>query len=376
MLSDNQIICLNPFTWFEVTNEPVYLCCPAWLNKPIGNIITQSVQQIWNSGPAQEIRESILDGSFKHCERQNCPYLQSFSGPVQRIGDIQDKALQKAIQETLLILPYGPREINCAFDKSCNLACPTCRSQKIIEKESHISTIQHKLEEEALQEAHILHIAGSGDPFGSPYFRRWLGALKREDVPNLEELCLRTNGQLWTQKTWNNISRDIQELIKRADISIDAASAKTYSINRRGGSFEQLLENLKFISMLRRNGPLEWFGISMVVQENNFMEMPAFVQLGKRFCVDTIYFARLLNWGTFSQEEFERRAIHLPFHPRHSEFLELLRSDIFRDPLVNLGNLIEITGGNGARSSSFWSLQGLQSLVSTLRKCFPLRRSI
>jgi pyruvate-formate lyase-activating enzyme len=346
-LKDNQMVCTKPFTWLEVTGEQVYLCCPSWLSRPIGNIITQSVQQIWNGREAQKIRKSIFDGSFRYCNRQNCPFLQSTSGPVRKIKDIKEKAFQKVIQEMLLILPYGPREINCSFDKSCNLSCPTCRTQKIIEEESHILTIQDKLKKEALPDAHLLYITGSGDPFGSPYFRRWLQALKREDVPNLLNLHLHTNGQLLTPKAWNKISKGVQELIKSVDISIDAASAKTYSINRRGGSYERLLENLKFISMLRRNGPIKWLGISMVVQENNFMEMPAFVQLGKRFYVDTVYFSRLLDWGTFSQDEYEGRAIHLPSNPKHSKFLEVVRGEIFSDPIVNLGNLIEITGCNG-----------------------------
>ena len=44
--------------------------------------------------------------------------------------------------------------------------------------------------------------------------------------------------------------------IKHAHISVDAAHPDTYAINRRGGSFAKLLENLEFISSLRRNGPL------------------------------------------------------------------------------------------------------------------------
>lgn len=128
------------------------------------------------------------------------------------------------------------------------------------------------------------------------------------------------------------------------DISIDAASPETYAINRRGGSFEILLDNLEFVGMLRRSGPLSWVGISMVVQKNNFMEMPDFVRLGKRFGFDTVYFSQLVNWGTYGEEEFSDRAIHLPDHPRHRELVDLLKEEILSEPLVHLGNLTDTIG--------------------------------
>lgn len=348
MSETKQLFCSRPFKWFEVTqvNEPgeVYMCCPSWLGTSIGNLTYQSAEQVWNSKRSQEIRHSIHDGSFKYCNRSRCPFLQTLAKPVERAEEITDDDLRMVIEKKLVILPYGPREINCSYDRSCNLSCPTCRTAMIIERknERQIMEIQRKIHTEILREAHLLYITGSGDPFGSPFFRQWLQAMKRKDVPNLRELHLHTNAQLLTPRMWNTISPDIQQFVKSIEISIDAASSKTYAINRRGGSFEILLENLAFISTLRNNGPLQWVGISMVIQENNFMEMPDFVHLGKRFYFDTVYFSKLVDWGTFPKEEFNKRAIHLPAHARHSELVNLLKDGVFKEPLVCLGNLIEI----------------------------------
>ena len=350
MSKEKQLFCSKPFKWFEVSGwyEPkgdVFMCCPTWLDTPIGNLQNQSVEEIWNGEKAQEIRRSILDGSFRYCNRSRCPFLQSVSGPVEKVEDVQDKDLKLVIEEGLTILPYGPREINCGYDKSCNLSCPSCRTEIIVESKykRQILKIQGKIQDEAIKDAHLLYITGSGDPFGSPFFRKWLKTMRREDMPLLKNLHLHTNGQLWTPKMWGTISRDVRQLVKSTEISIDAASSETYSINRRGGSFERLLENLEFVSTLRRNGPLERVTISMVVQENNFLEMPDFVRLGQRFDFDTVYFSQLVNWGTFSEKEFTNRAIHLPTHPRHSEFVDLLKDEILYEKLVYLGNLIEIT---------------------------------
>jgi sulfatase maturation enzyme AslB (radical SAM superfamily) len=322
----------------------VFLCCPSWLDKPIGNLQHQSVEEIWNGAQAQEIRRSVLNGSLEYCNRSRCPFLQTVSGPVEDVTDvedIEDRDLRAAVKMGLAILPHGPREIICSYDKSCNLSCPSCRTEVITESENEqrILEIQNKIQNEALGDARLLYITGSGDPFGSPFYRKWLQTMNRADMPNLEEIRLHTNAQLLTPRMWGTIPQDIQQLVESVDISIDAATPETYAVNRRGGSFERLLKNLEYISTLRQSGPLGWVGISMVVQENNFMEMPDFVHLGRRFGFDTVYFSQLVNWGTFSEEEFSNRAIHLPTHPKHSEFVDLLEDGIFDEPLVHLGNL-------------------------------------
>ncbi len=347
-LNGKQLFCSKPFDWFEVTQlngrGGTYLCCPSWLNKSVGNLQNQSVDEIWNGEKAQAIRRSILDGSFKYCDYSRCAFLQTKSGPVQSIEEVTDEDLKTVINEQLTILPYGPKKIICTYDQSCNLSCPSCRETVIIETEGEqaILKIQEKLENEALKDADYLHITGSGDPFGSPYFRKWLQTMNREEMPNLQEIYLQTNGQLWTPRLWNTIAENVRQLIISADIGIDAATPETYAINRRGGTFEQLLKNLEFISSLRQNGPLRFLKMSMVVQANNFREMPDFVRLGHRFGADTIYFSQLVNWGTFSEEEFHRRAVHLPTHPLHFEFAQLLKDKVFKHPHVVLGNLTEI----------------------------------
>jgi MoaA/NifB/PqqE/SkfB family radical SAM enzyme len=269
--------------------------------------------------------------------------------PVHRVDDPD---LRRVIADKLTRLPRGPKKVICTYDQSCNLSCPSCRTEPIVERQhrGEILAIQDKLRSQALPDAEYLHITGSGDPFGSPYFRRWLQTMSRTEVPRLERLHLHTNGLLWTPRMWNTIPEEIRAVIKSAEISIDAATPGTYAINRRGGRFETLLENLEFIRTLRRHGPLDYAKISMVVQENNFQEMPGFVRLGQRLGFDAVYFGQLVNWGTFSDEEFRRRAVHLPGHPRHHEFVRLLQDPVFEGPIVDLGNLTAARRSGGRRT--------------------------
>lgn len=375
MTTNKKLFCSKPFTWFEVSQGTevdhkgdVYMCCPAWLETPIGNLKNQSVEEVWNGEKAQEIRRSILDGSFKYCSASRCPFLQTVSGPVQYLEDVEEQDLRRIIEDDLVVLPDGPKEINCSYDRSCNLSCPTCREGVIIEheNEAQILAIQNRLRKEALPNARFLYITGSGDPFGSPFFKKWLQTMDKAEMPSLDEIRLHSNAQLWTPSIWETIPVEVRPLIKSAEISIDAATSETYAINRRGGNFEKLLRNLEFISSLRQHGPLQSVTISMVVQENNFREMPDFVRLGQRFGFDVVYFSQLVNWGTFSEDEFTSRAIHLPSHPKHLEFAALLKDEIFNLPIVNLGNLTEIRNQPIANKSNFKIFKEAQKLIARL----------
>lgn len=345
----DRLFCSQPFTRFEVLGGggdrgEVFFCCQSWITKSIGNMTDQSVQAVWNGPAARAFRRSILDGSFKFCKADVCPYLQRIDGPVQRVKDVTDERLLEIIRKELTIVPFGPSDIICCFDQSCNLSCPTCRTRLIMET-AHgdaILDIQKRLENEALKDARLLYITGSGDPFGSPFFRQWLQTMKRSSMPKLERIHLHTNGLLWTKRIWESIPTETRALVKAATISIDAASPETYAINRRGGEFATLLERLGFIAELRAKGPLEYLEIHMTVQSNNYREMPDFVELGRRHGCDRVTFHQLLDWATFTPSEFMERAVQLPSHPEHTALLEMLNDERLEQPFVYLSNFTDL----------------------------------
>jgi pyruvate-formate lyase-activating enzyme len=344
-----RLFCSQPFLRYEILGGgadrgEVFPCCQSWLKKSFGNMSDKPVADVWNGRDAQEIRRSILDNSFRYCRGDVCPYLQRVDGPVQRVEDVTDERLLEIIQEEMTVLPFGPSDIICCFDQSCNLSCPTCRPRLIMETQhaDAIVDIQQRLESEALGDAKLLYITGSGDPFGSPFFRRWLQTMKPASMPNLECIHLHTNGLLWTERAWEGIPAETRALVRAATISVDAATPETYAENRRGGDFPTLLERLAFIADLRRNGPLDCLEIHMTVQVNNVREMPAFVELGRRHACDRVTFHQLLDWGSFTPEEFERRAIQQPTHPEHRTLLDMLADERLDDPLVYLSNLTDL----------------------------------
>lgn len=350
--------CRAPFEKVEVmANGDIYLCCPGWLKTSIGNLLQTPLLELWNGETARAIRESVLNGSFKYCDASMCPHLQALdSGTKPAIySPIESlKRPSSSYAETLAAgtVPKGPREIAVGFDLTCNLSCPSCRREPIIFRPGTTAWQQaDKMATDVIGAYPLLRrlkLAGNGDPFASRIYGRMLNALDSEKFPNLR-VTLHTNGLLFTPDRWKELQKG-QASIDTVEVSVDAASGETYALNRRGGSFETLVERLEFIGKLRAEKKLQRLLVSFIVQTNNFHEMREFVELGRRVHADTIIFSRLNDWGTFPHAVLTARSIHRADHPRHQELLTQLSDPVFDSRDVFLGNLSLLRSAKAASS--------------------------
>jgi pyruvate-formate lyase-activating enzyme len=325
--------CSKPFDYAEIgPGGKTHLCCPVMVPTDAGDASAPTFMDVWNSESAQAIRASILDGSYSHCVEALCPELQN--GTLPKRDDVIDPDHREIMATGRTVLERGPRQITLNYDQSCNLACPMCRTEKIIVKgktKEAIEKVQDWAIGDHLKDVVRMVITTSGDAFGSRIYNTFLREFDPSPYPNLRILIL-TNGLLLTSKTWDSICN---EIIDAVSISIDAATPETYTINR-GDDFAVLLENLEFVGKLRTTGELGHFGVHFTVQENNFAEMPAFVALAQSVHVDKVVFIQLVNGGTFSSEEYAQRSIHDPDHPKHAEFLKVLCDPSLGLPMVDL----------------------------------------
>tara|TARA_R100000700_G_C3178971_1_gene155045 strand:+ start:5530 stop:6468 length:939 start_codon:yes stop_codon:yes gene_type:complete len=202
------------------------------------------------------------------------------------------------------------------------------------EQRDKILALQDKLIDGAFSNSQRITITGSGDAFASPVFRKLLQNLKKEQAPDLGHILLLTNGLL-VNKYWHTLSDYAKENIKTISVSVDAACPETYAINRRGGDWEQLQDNLAFIKSLKVSSGIEHFCISMVVQENNFTQMKDFVLMGEFYGVNFVQFQiiepdfiRDLGYGDYLSE-WIGKAVHEKTHPRHQEFLDVIQDEFF-----------------------------------------------
>lgn len=335
-----ELVCTQPFEWFELHPDgSVFLCCPAWLKTAVGNLFNDSCEELWNGPVPQRLRRSVLDGSFRHCNRRRCPRLAAGKAPVMEPARIIDDEIAAAVRSAAIRLPYGPKILNLCHDRSCNLACPSCRPAPWQAADAELQRalrLNELLLAGPAAHAEELIVSGYGDPFAAPAYRQLLAGVGSASWPRLRRVYLHTNGQLWDAPTWAALP-GLHGLVRSAEISVDAACAATYAENRRGGDFDRLRRNLDFIAKLPVSVKL-----SFVVQANNVGEMNSFADLANHYGWSA-YFSQLVNWGTFSREEFRRRAVHLPEHPRHPDLLGQLRL-LGGRPKVDVGNLAPLLG--------------------------------
>ena len=336
--------CHKPFEHFEThPNGQASLCCPNWLpyySPAIGE--DYSVNECFNNEQVKEIRKSILDGSYKYCKQDMCPHIQE--GLLPDKDSVEDEHL-KSIIENNKIDGLTPRFYNLCHDKSCNLTCPSCRN-KIFNFNSgpHYDkslSIQTQIEKEVFGKPHnrycLINVTGSGDPFGSKIFRDFLFRIDGKKYPKVL-FNLQSNGVLFNEKTWDRMHK-IHDNINTVIISLDAGTKETYNVVRKGGHWEKLQDNLKFLSSLRKSKYIKELRLDFVVQKLNYTEMPEFVEIAKRLEVDGAYFSLVSNWGHWSEEEYFNHNVANESHPEFESFINILKNPIFNDPIVIMGNV-------------------------------------
>lgn len=249
-------------------------CCPDWVEFPMGNIFTQSWDEIWMGENAKKLRDSSFDGSLRHCKKDWCPNIIDAQSGIDNYHVIP---LEKAPKQWD---PAPPIHINLNYDQTCNLKCPSCRTDFIKlkgDKLDKVITLHQYAEQNILPQVETIALTGVGDPFMSKVFRNFLLNFDKKKYPSIKKIHLHTNGQLFTEKNYMEM-KGLHDIELSTDISIDAASAAVYSKVRPPGDWKKLKRNLDFIKKLDN---LVLLGISMVVQKENHNELIPFSELAE-----------------------------------------------------------------------------------------------
>jgi hypothetical protein len=329
MVDLKEYMCLAPFHRLEIYHTKNFLCCPSWLKKELPSNVPLS--ELWNSEESKEIRESVMDGSFSHCDKNLCPYLKDvINNKVLKSGHVTHKSLldnkYKSIFEnkTTTISDSKVEVINFAFDRSCNFKCPSCRTEYIVantQRQKGINLTIKEIEDTFADSLITMYVSGTADAFASASYRNYLKNFNPIKYPKLKTIHLHTNGSLWNKEMWESMSA-IHPYVRTCEISIDAATKETYETKTRiGGKWDILLENLKYISTIKS---LRSIKLSFVVQESNFREMKQFYDLMRSIFTEKIhiYYARITNWDTFDESTFKLIDVADVNNPYHAEFLD------------------------------------------------------
>lgn len=316
--------CLSPFISMQInTTGDVFLCgCSGWLPTPVGNIFIDSIETILSSKLATQIRQSIIDGSYIYCNERTCGVIQN--NQLNQIDSIPCNVLPLLEDSTKYNVPH---EISLAGDITCNLSCPSCRTQvskpsaEFKEKQIALGNIlQSNLFSTPTAQNIMLTLSTSGELFASTLLLQFLARIDINLFPNLT-LNIQTNGLLCPTK-WHQLG-EFSTRIKRITVTIDAASKDIYEKLRRGGKWEDMLAAMEFLQLKK-----EELGFSlhsrMVAQYDNYKEILDFFNLSKSYNADVVEYMRISNWGSFTSHEFTQVDVFDPLHTEYSNAIEEL----------------------------------------------------
>jgi len=315
-------------------NGDVLVCCYGWTNGyTLGNVNRQGFEEIWNSSAAQAMRASIHDGTFRYCHLDKCGRYAK--------GELSSREMLEKnadlINSKQVVLDYGPEEMGLNYDPSCNLACPSCRTGLEFAPPEAVSSLiafqNSVISSRYFKQARRIRATGTGDVFASKVYAHLFSRVNQEEFPNLT-FQLRTNGILLTPRKWEEI-KNVHYAITQIIISIDAATEETYE-KVRGKGFKKLMANLDFLRSIKADYRFT-SKLCFVMQQANYLEIPDFVRLGKRFEVDEVLFTRIRNWGTFSN--FKEQDVFDVQHPEHRRYCEVMKDPVLEDPVVHVRHL-------------------------------------
>ena len=336
-------ICDLPFKDIEVqANGDVYACCPGWNPASIGNLITDDLKSIWNGEKAKTLRNSITNGSYAYCNAKTCPAMIAGGG-------------NRIIPKELFVEPvlYIPQNLAFSIDNTCNLVCPSCRTEKIIhsndEFKSRALTILRRAFDAVFAEPHDKNVTftfdGLGEIFFSQVYREIFEteeALRNFDKwPNFK-VVLCTNGTMMTEK----IQEKYEVLFKRLlgiRISIDAGDKASYEKVRCGGDWDLLWDNINYLyeNTLKNNTSKSW-AWNLILQKDNLESIPNLIKLAHNYSdnLPEIYIVNMLHWGTYSQEEFNEKAVWVSTSSQHERAKEILAlPEVTSYPKIFIPNL-------------------------------------
>lgn len=243
----------------------VGLClCPGWNNKGLmGNILHNSLNDIFKSHSVNDFRNSIIDQSFKYCN--------SMCGKLWHLDQVESFPTNT---------PTLPTTIYLQIDKNCNLRCASCRTGNIYSAQADpiVEQILSKITEEYqnFSKPVLLYCDGLGDIFASVAYQQFM---RNDRLPKCFKFCFTTNGNLISKNI--DLLKSLKEKGQLSDVvvSFDAATAETYK-EIRGGNFDLVIAGVKQLLDL---------GVTVstqnVVQQRNYLEILDYVTLGKELGV-------------------------------------------------------------------------------------------
>lgn len=321
-------LCKRGRNWIQIYNADGLVRECSWIYDGwIGNLIDNSLPELYHGKAAEKLRERLLKQDYSQCSVDECPYLMT--------GEIRDN------QTELGVLPEYPEELYMAFENVCNYQCKSCIVHDMLkgktkeELEHNYDIIEERIRE-ALPYVKRISANGMGELFVS---KRILGLLSEWKPLAPAEECsaaLETNGALFDEEHWKQIE-NLGQYYLHVSITVMSFDEPTYQrLSGVNYPIERIENNLRFVKSLREKGIVNFLEIATVVQLENFRTLPEFSRRCiEEFGADYVRLRPYDNWG--GQNEIEEFFMNLrnPKHPLYSEYKEVMKHPYLSNPKVH-----------------------------------------
>ena len=338
-------ICSAAFEYIEIhTTGEVTACCPNWANMHLGNLLWDKYSELYTSVVSKIFKLSVINGTYSFCHLEQCPFLQTYS--VDK-GEKYPK-YEKGNTDLCIKWDDAPIKVSINIDNTCNLHCVSCRKkivkaeEKEVERRNRLTNI---ISLEILPKVNNLTYAGNGEVFLSDVYRKLIKEGRKD-----QQLMLLSNGTLFSIEKFEEFANCFGDI--GISISIDAATKETYEKIRRGGKWNDLIHNLEQMKKLREINFIKIFTLNFVISAENVQEIDKFIELGKKMSADRVSFTKLINWGTYSEEEFETQSVFDNAEKIKPQYKKYIEQSNIKHQIADSCNLVSIFRSYGGHSAN------------------------
>lgn len=241
-----QTFCERPFARLKVTSEGNASMCCFQERACLGNILTTSLEEMWNSDLANDIRKTTSEGQLhKTCQIHSCPF---FHIKQQTMGSTY---MNKFPVDLEIDLPNQHCNIGGENPTPDAPACLMCeRHLYWVKQEDRLEEICGRLRP-YVTHLRSLHIQGVAEAFWKDRIFDILQWLNLPPGQDQIVISTTTNGTILTEPRRRRFLKYPRTCLT---FSVDAATPATFRLIRRVDMFHRVRENL--LAYSRERNPL------------------------------------------------------------------------------------------------------------------------
>ena len=320
-------VCRAPWNLLRIENDGnCYSCSSAYVKDyyTFGNIFEDDINEIWNGEKALKFRKDKYENVYDFCKRDICNLFASEMCSYYRNVQLNnnDESLEK------YITPY-PVYVSLSYDFSCSERCVFCRDKVLVLDENESKKWESILYSKLipfLQNVKIVEMTCAGELLTSKHSQRLLKKILKA-LPNIK-LKLFSNGIFCTEQKFLELG--ILENIEEVCISLHCVNKNTYKKIFRTDNFDKVMDNISYISSLKKEGKIKEFCLQFVIIKENYREIKKFIKFALSCGANPVFNFVVENQDSEFCKNHYNYSINKQNHYLYNDFVQTLQDNFVK----------------------------------------------